>query len=73
LILPPNAFGVSSPGVASSSYPGRAGPSSFLTQDNFAGDDGDDGDDDQPAPPSGAFRPWDSRPIEQGDDEDWLR
>lgn len=22
---------------------------------------------------SGSFRPWDSRPIEQGDDEDWLR
>jgi len=79
LILPPNSFGAaSSPGATSSpgaaSYPGRAGPSSFLTQDNFAGDDGEDeADDARPAPPSGAFRPWDSRPIEQGDDEDWLR
>ncbi len=71
LILPPNAFAASSPGASSS--PGRANPSSFLTQDNFAGEDGDEGDDAQPAPPSGAFRPWDSRPIEQGDDEDWLR
>ena len=22
---------------------------------------------------SGSFKPWDSRPIELGDDEDWLR
>jgi hypothetical protein len=23
--------------------------------------------------PSDSFKPWDSRPIELGDDEDWLR
>lgn len=63
LILSPTGFAASSPG--------RASASNFLNQENFAGEDGDD--DEQPAPPSGAFRPWDSRPSEQGNDEDWLR
>lgn len=27
----------------------------------------------RPSAPSGEFKPWDSRPLEQGDEEDWLR